>query len=148
MPFIYTAQGGYNEPYLIGMSMGASHAANHFFRRPDLFSGFIALSGKYDTDFFFDGYMDENIYNNCPVRYLANMDNNHPYINIYNQKTMIVVVGKGAFEHLVLDSNYRLAEIAYQKNIHIDFNFWDENSVHDWSSWLYQMPYFIGKIIQ
>lgn len=146
-PFIIDRQGGYNEIYLIGMSMGASHASNHFFRRPDLFSGFIALSGKYDIASFFNGYMDENIYQNSPVHYLRNMDNSHYYINIYNSKKMYVVVGKGAWEHLVIDSNYELCDIARNKGINIDFNFWDENSVHDWSSWLYQMPYFINKIL-
>jgi len=147
LPWIYEKQGGYTEPFLIGMSMGASHAANHFFRRPELFSGFLSLSGKFDIASFFDGYMNEDIYNNSPVHYLRNMDNSHPYINIYNQKTMVVVVGKGAFEHLVIDSNYELKEIADQKGIHIDFNFWDENSVHDWSSWKYQMPYFLDKLL-
>ena len=147
LPWIYEKQGGYCEPFLIGMSMGASHAANHFFRRPDLFSGFLSLSGKFDIASFFGGYMNEDIYNNSPVHYLRNMDNTHPYINIYNQKTMVVVVGRGAFEHLVIDSNYELKEIADQKGIHIDFNFWDENSVHDWLSWKYQMPYFLDKLL-
>ena len=148
MPFIYDKQGGYCEPLLVGASMGGSHASNHFFRRPELFSGFISLSGKFDVASFFGGYMDENIYNNSPVHYLRNMPSDHHYIDIYNQKKMIVVVGKGAWEHLVLDSNYELADIANSKNIHINFNFWDENSVHDWSSWLYQLPYFIDKLLK
>ena len=147
IPFVFDSQNGYGEIYLIGCSMGGSHASNNFFRRPELFSGFISLSGKYDIASFFDGFMDSDVYNNSPVHYLSNMDNNHYYIDIYNQKTMIVVVGQGAFEHLVIDSNYQLADIAYQKDIHIDFNFWDENSVHDWSSWLYQMPYFVSKVL-
>ncbi len=147
MPFIYSHQQGHCYPYLIGMSMGASHAANNFFRRPDLFSGFISLSGEFNIARFFDGYMDENIYNNSPINYLSNMDNNHHYIDIYNQKTMIVVVGDGDYEYLVKDSNIKLKEIADQKNIHINFNFWDQNSIHDWSSWKYQMPIFIEKII-
>ena len=147
LPFVYDKQYEKCYPYLIGMSMGASHAANNFFRRPELFSGFIGLSGKYDIASFFGGYFDDNVYNNSPTHYLANIDINHPYINIYNQKKMIVVVGRGAWEHLVIDTNYELQEIANRKNIHIDFNFWDENSVHDWSSWRYQMPYFINKIL-
>lgn len=57
--------------------MGASHAANNFFIRPELFSGFIALSGRYDIASFFKGYFDDNVYNNSPVHYLVNMDNNH-----------------------------------------------------------------------
>lgn len=147
LPFIYKNMGGECEPLLVGCSMGASHASNNFFRRPELFSGFISLSGNYDIASFFDGYMDANVYNNSPVHYLRNIAYNHPYINIYNTKTMISVVGKGAYEHLVIESNYEMANIASIKGIHIDFNFWDENSVHDWSSWLYQMPYFLGKIL-
>ncbi|MCR4911622.1 MAG: esterase [Bacilli bacterium] len=147
LPFVYNAQGGYNEPYLIGASMGGSQAANHFFRRPELFSGFISLSGKFDMEYFFDDYVDENVYNNSPAMYLNNMPTDHPYINIYNSKKMIVVVGRGSFEYLALDSNYQLADIAYRKGIHIDFNFWDEYSVHDRKSWNYQMPYFISKLL-
>ena len=147
LPFVYDKQGEKCLPYLVGMSMGASHAGNNFFRRPELFSGFISLSGKFDISSFFGGYMNEDIYNNSPIDYLINMDWNHPYINIYNQKKMIVVVGRGAYEHLVSESNYRLADIAKQKGFNIDFNFWDENSVHDWVSWKYQLPYFLNKIL-
>ena len=75
------------------------------------------------------------------------MPNDHPYIEMYNQKPMFVVIGSGAWEWLVSDSNYELAKIAEEKGIHIDFNFWDENSTHDWPSWHYQMPYFIEKIL-
>jgi esterase/lipase superfamily enzyme len=75
------------------------------------------------------------------------MDPSHPYINIYNSKTMIAVVGRGAYEFLVLQSNFELADIAKQKGIHINYNFWDEFSVHDWKSWNYQMPYFLAKIL-
>ena len=148
LPFVRDAQGGYEEIYLIGLSMGGGHAANNFFRRPELFSGFISLSGKFDIDYFFDGYVNNDVYNNSPCMYLKNMDKNHPYINIYNQKTMIAVVGRGAFEHLVLDSNYQLANIAHEKGINIDFHFWDENSVHDWCSWRYQLPYFLSRIVK
>ena len=77
IPFVINAQEGYKEIYLIGCSMGASHAANNFFRRPELFAGFIALSGKYDIASFFDGYFDENVYNNSPVHYLENIDGSH-----------------------------------------------------------------------
>ena len=147
LPFIYDKQGGKCEPFLIGMSMGGSHAGNNFFRRPELFSGFLSLSGKFDIASFFSGYMDNNIYNNSPVNYLKNMPNDHYYLDIYRTKTMIVVVGKGAWEHLVIDSNYELKSIAEEKGIPIEFNFWDENSVHDWSSWKYQMPYFLNKIL-
>ena len=147
LPFIYDKQHGECLPLLVGASMGGSHCSNHFFRRHDLFSGFISLSGKFDVGSFFDGYFDDNVYNNSPVHYLRNMSEDHPYINIYNSRLMIVVLGEGAFEHLVANSNYELADISYNKNIHIDFNFWDESNVHDWVSWRYQLPYFLNKVL-
>ena len=147
LPFVHHKQEGICYPLLVGCSMGASHAANNFFRRPELFSGFIGLSGNYNIASFFNGYMDETLYNNSPVHFLSNMPNDHYYIDTYNHKVMIVVVGKGAWEHLVIDSNYQLERIAREKGINIDFNFWDENSVHDWCSWIYQMPYFLNKIL-
>ena len=60
---------------------------------------------------------------------------------------MVAHAGKGAFEFLVLDSNYELCDITGEKGIHIDFHFWDENSIHDWPSWRYQMPYFLNDLL-
>ena len=75
------------------------------------------------------------------------MDVNDPRIKVYNKKKMISVVGKGIFEHLVLESNYQLRDIACEKKIEIDFHFWDQFNVHDWSSWRYQLQFFIDKIL-
>ena len=147
LPFVYDKQGGDNQIYLIGLSMGASHALNHFLRRPGLFSGCIAISGEYEISRFFDHYVDDNIYNNSPVLYLANMPTDHPYISIYNSKQVYIEVGDGAYEWLVKDSNIALANICSFKGINFSFNFWDQNSIHDWSSWLYSLPYFIDKLL-
>ena len=147
VPFIKDQQGGYEEIYLIGLSMGASHAVNQFLRRPELYSGCIGISGRYDMTQFFDYWIDENLYNNSPVHYLAGMPKDHYYIDIYNSKKVFIEVGCGAYEYLVRDSNVRLAEICEEKGIHFDFEFWDENTIHDWVSWFYSLPYFLDKII-
>ena len=147
LPFIYDRQGGYCLPYLVGASMGGSHSANHFFRRPELFAGFISLSASYDMARFFPNYMDDCVYRNSPVHYLEGMAPDHPYIAIYNSKPMVVCVGEGAWEHLVRYTAEWLADVAHRKGINIWFNFWDANSVHDWSSWHYQLPYFLERIL-
>ena len=67
-------------PYTMGMSMGANHAAITFLRRPELFRGMLALSGVYDSDYFFDGFMNPMLYDNSPERFLPNMPADHPYI--------------------------------------------------------------------
>ena len=40
-------------PIVTGPSLGANQAAITFLRRPELFSGLIALSGVYNSDYFF-----------------------------------------------------------------------------------------------
>ena len=57
-------------PAVTGLSMGANHAVITFLRRPELFRGVIALSGVYDTDYFFDGWMNPVLYDNAPDRFL------------------------------------------------------------------------------
>ena len=50
-----------------GASMGAMHAANLYYRRPDLFDSCFAISGLYDNKEFFGSYCDDLVYNNCPA---------------------------------------------------------------------------------
>ncbi len=62
-----------------GASMGAMHAANFYYRRPDLFDSCFAISGLYDNKEFFGDYCDELVYANCPCLYLQNMPDDHYY---------------------------------------------------------------------
>ena len=61
------------DPAVTGFSMGANHAVITFLRRPDLFRGVIALSGVYDSDFFFNGWMNATLYESSPERFLPQM---------------------------------------------------------------------------
>ena len=71
---------GYPGIMVFGCSLGATHAANLYFRRPDLFDGLLALSGIYTAEYGFNNYMDDLVYNNSPIHYLSNMPADHPYI--------------------------------------------------------------------
>ena len=88
---------GYPGIMVFGCSLGATHATNLFYRRPDLFDRLLALSGIYTASYGFDGYMDDIVYNNSPVDYLKNMPDDHPYIHLYNLKKSVICVGKGGF---------------------------------------------------
>ena len=57
----------------MGAALGALHAADLFFRFPALFDGLLALSGIYTASYGFGDYMDEVVYRNSPVDYLAGM---------------------------------------------------------------------------
>ena len=68
-----------------GCSMGGFHAGNFFFRRPDVFDTLIALSGLYHAAYGFGNYHDELTYANSPEDFLANMPEDHPWMQRYRQ---------------------------------------------------------------
>lgn len=77
-----------------GCSLGATHAANLYFRFPETFDGLLALSGIYTSEYGFPGYMDELVYANSPVDYLAGISPDHPFIRLYNDHKAVVVSGR------------------------------------------------------
>ncbi len=130
-----------------GCSMGAMHAANLHFRRPDLFDSVFAISGVYDSKLLFGDYMDDLIYDNCPVYYLTNMPHDHPYIPMYNSHKMLFVVGQGAWEDELLESTRKLDTVLCRQGIHAHFEYWGHDVNHDWP-WWYKMvkvylPWFL-----
>ena len=146
MPFILERTGG-RLPITTGMSLGANHALIYFLRRPDLFSGVLALSGLYDSDAFFGGWMDETLYMSSPERFLPNMSPDHPYVALYNRKQMILCVGQGAWEEDGVRSLRFLQSVFEQKGIHAWCDFWGYDVNHDWPWWFKQMRYFLPILL-
>lgn len=131
------------EPVTFGCSMGANHAANTFLRRPDLFKGMLAFSGVFDSKMFYGDYVDDNIYNNSPQMFIPNMDPNHYYIDLYNQKKIIFVIGQGAWEDQGLPTYRYLQDSFNQKGINAWFDYWGYDVKHDWDWWFKQIHYFL-----
>ena len=117
IPRVHAWNNSDRRPIAVGCSMGATHAAIAALRRPDLFQGCIALSGVYRTSFFFGDWMDENLYNNDIPAFLSNMPADHPYVDLYNQRQLVMCVGQGAWEegvddlHFIDDQLNRLGKI-------------------------------------
>ena len=135
------------EPGIIafGCSLGATHAANLYFRFPDIFNGLLALSGIYTAEYGFDGYMDEMVYHNSPVHYLANMPDHHPYVEKYNRNRGIICVGQGPWE--IPDTTRRLDQIFHEKGIWVWVDYWGHDCAHDWDWWHKQVAYFVPKLL-
>lgn len=129
-----------------GCSMGGMHAANFFFRRPDLFDTLLSLSGLYNARYFFKDYFDSLVYDNSPVSFLPNMQDNHPWINLYRKSRIIACVGQGLWEDDLLFGTRELDTILAQKNIPHCFDYWGYDVSHDWYWWQKQMAYFFEKI--
>ena len=128
-----------------GCSLGATHAVNLYFRRPDLFNGTLALSGIYTADYGFDGYMDDVVYLNSPVHYMENLPEDHPYIPIFNSQRAAICVGQGPWEQPA--TTYQLADILRRKGIHTWVDFWGHDCAHDWPWWYQQVTYFVPWLL-
>ncbi len=142
-PFIRRHCGDTEQKFLTtGVSMGAYHAANFFFRHPDVFDTVIALSGLYQLNYFIGDYMDENVYFNTPLAYLPNMEDPW-YLDQYRQSRIMVAVGQGAFEDEMLADTRALKRILEEKNIPAWVDIWGGDVNHDWPWWYRMLPYFL-----
>ena len=130
-----------------GCSMGAMHAANLFFRRPDLFGGCFAISGLYDSKEFFGDYCDNLVYNNCPNYYLANMPSDHYYMDMYNHSQILIVCGQGRWEGPLLASTRWLESVMRNKGINGRVEYWGLDVDHDWPWWYKMVDYYVPQLL-
>ena len=131
---------------IFGCSLGATHAANLYFRFPQIFTKLLALSGLYSADYGFGSYMDELVYQNSPVNYLRNMPSDHPYIDLYNQNQAIICVGQGPWE--MPDLTRDLHHILIDKGINAWVDYWGYDCAHDWDWWFKQVVYFLPFLLK
>lgn len=135
-------------PLVMGLSMGGTHAAITFLRRPYLFSGLLAISGVYDSGYFFGNWMNDTLYLNSPVAFIPNMASDHPYISEYNRKKMIFCVGQGAWEEEGVRTLSILGRQFAEKGIHAKLDFWGFDVNHDWPWWFKMVRYFLPQLLE
>ena len=126
-----------------GASLGALHAANMFFRRPDLYAGTIAMSGVYDLTSYTKGYFDEDVYFNSPTHYLPNLNDEHTLNQIRQSNHIHIMTGSGSFEDP--NASRTLAGILHAKGINYDLDIWGGDMTHDWPTWREMLPYVIDQ---
>ncbi len=129
-----------------GCGMGGYHAANVFFRHPDLFDAVIALSGIYTLTRLLGDYCDDNVYYNAPLRYLPNLDDPW-YLDRYRGSRIIVCAGRGAREDGTLEDTLRLGDVLDRKGIPAWVDIWGHDVDSDWPWWRKMMPYFLERIL-
>src|ERR1700733_8967595 len=112
----------------LGCSFGGYHAVNIALRHPDVFTGFLSMSGAFDMSSFLGGYHDQDCYFNQPTQYLQNMSDPW-YFDRYRRNSYILATG----EHdQCWDQNERLAGIMRWKEIPVRLDVWRDNTGHDW----------------
>lgn len=131
--------------FVFGCSLGATHAANLFLRRPDLFDRVLALSGIYNAEYGFGNYMDGMVYQNSPVHYMANMPADHPYVDLYNQKKGVICAGQGPWE--IPETTRQLGDIFAAKGINLWVDLWGYDVRHDWDWWYKQVEYYVPYLL-
>jgi esterase/lipase superfamily enzyme len=142
-PFV-VAHTGRNTCWTTGCSMGAFHAANFFFRRPDLFDGVIGLSGLYQTRGFVGDFCDDNVYFNTPLRYLGGLEDPW-YLDRFRTSTISFLVGQGAYEDECLRDTQALERILAAKGVPAWFDYWGHDVNHDWPWWRKMLPYALER---
>jgi len=145
MPFIRGHGHDGAKALTTGCSLGGYHATNFFFRHPDCFAGCITLSGIFRLNLFIGDYMDETIYFNTPLAYLAGM-NDPWFLDQYRQSQIVICVGQGAWEDEMRVDTAELRRILDAKGIPAWIDFWGHDVAHDWPWWRVQMPYFLHQL--
>jgi len=136
------------EPFLglAGCSMGAYHAANTFFRHPDLFDWLIALSGVYDLTFATGEPLPPEAYFHSPIHYLANLTDPW-FIERFRAGRLIFGVGQGRWEESCLADTRRLQQILHRQQVPAWFDIWGHDVDHDWNWWRKQWPHFLNHMV-
>lgn len=148
VPFLHDLFHFKKKILLTGCSMGGYHSANFFFRRPDLFCGFVSLSGIFDAQILMEGYMSKLVYDNSPIHCLRNMPEDHPYISMYRRSILLACVGQGRWEEEGLKTQPVLAELLKEKDIPFFFDYWGKDVNHDWCWWKKQIVYLLPMALK
>jgi esterase/lipase superfamily enzyme len=143
VPFIREQCGDFQGGMMTtGASMGAYHAANFFFRHPDIFNAVIAISGVYQLKMFVGDYMDEIVYLNSPINFLPKLDDSW-YLDRYRESEIIFCCGQGAWEDEMISDSQTIKQILDAKRIPNWVDFWGYDVNHDWPWWQKMLPYFL-----
>ena len=142
VPFIKTFTSNETPIITCGASFGALHSMNLLLKRPDLFSGVIAMSGVYDLMEYTDGYYDEQVYFNSPSHYIPNLTD-HEVLEKIRKGKIIIATGSG--NHEDPDANRRFSDLLNRKLIPHRLEIWGQDIHHDWPTWRKMLPYFIDS---
>ena len=146
IPFIRNRPGMANTKIgCTGFSMGAYHAANFFFKHPDLFDTVIAISGFYNLKMLVGDDVDDLVYFNSPNLFLKNLEDQE-ILNKLRDSKIVICSGKGAWEEEMLEETLTLKTILEQKSIPAWVDIWGEDVNHDWPWWRKMLPYFVDKL--
>ncbi len=123
--------------FLAGCSLGAFHAMNIALRHPQFFSKVVGMSGRYDLtqamgsfQDLFNGFIDENIGNNMPNKYMSVL---HDQARIEAIKKLKIILAIGAEDAFLADNQF-LSRTFSEKGIQHELWVWTGES-HNPEQW-------------
>ncbi len=123
----------------LGCSFGGYHAVNIAMRHPEVFTGFMSMSGAFEMGNFLQGYYDNDVYFNTPPHYLANMSDPW-FMERYRHHTYLLCTG---WDDQCLRQNQQLATVMGQRGIRHQLWIWETYNSHDWPTWAMQMQQYL-----
>jgi len=108
-------------------------------RHPDVFSGFLSMSGAFDLRNFLHGYYDQDCYFNQPLDYLPNMGDPW-FFDRYRHNSYVLATG---WDDQCLGQNQRLDGVMSAKGIPHKLFVWDTYNSHDWPTWERMVQHYL-----
>lgn len=115
----------------LGCSLGGYHAVNISLRHPEIFTGFVSLSGAFELTGFLGGYYDVDCYYHLPAHYLPNLTDPW-YLDRMRRSNYVLATG---WDDHCLEQNQALDRILGAKEIPHQFHIWEASNAHDWPTW-------------
>lgn len=143
MNYVFAQCGGPIPVITAGASKGAYHAANMFFRRPDIFFGTMALSGDYDLSHHTKEYFDDNCYFNSPVHYIPNLNDSYWLTFLYSRRHIYLQSGSAFDENP--QNTIRLRDILDNKGIRNQSVIHGVDCGHNYIFWNEQFRHLVEK---
>jgi esterase/lipase superfamily enzyme len=120
-------------PVIGGASFGAFFAATALFRRPDLFSALLGMSGFYELGSLLQGHSDENVYFHNPGWFVPNLPEGEHLHRLRTQVQVELLTGQGAWEHPQASVDF--SRTLHGKGIPHRLEVWGHDMAHDWPTW-------------
>jgi len=127
-----------------GTSLGAYYAANFSLKHPEIFRYALCLSGRYDISWLTGGFVNQDIYFNNPMRYLAGLEGDE-LERVREHAHLVLVCGQGKWEDGNIEDTNRLADSLAAKGISHQRDVWGQDVSHEWEWWRRQAVFHLGR---
>jgi esterase/lipase superfamily enzyme len=126
-------------PVAVGTSFGALHALLLALRHPNQVSGFIGLSGSYDTSRWLDGHFDDEVFYTNPLMFLPGLGDEAYLGPLRGMRKKVIATGH---EDPNVADSVLAGNLLREKGVDLTLDLWPGWS-HDWPYWKEMMRSYV-----